>query len=190
MTTRYNIKLEHSNIHLGPALARRELLNGVRKYYAGEKLIAMLDLDDQVKPLFGRYLYQILLTGFRYKFYCGGWRFRSKKRLWPVQHGWTNEQISSLFQMPFSWGHARLWWENTSNPIQDTDLSIGQSPLMYCSDIAFIQALYKSIPEIDLYSLERCPYPVYEYVDDTENGTIAKYGSDKRITAQYLLLRG
>lgn len=183
---RYKWNIVTTQKREGPAVGRAYLLNEVRRE-VGKKLVVMLDLDDSVSPFFGRYLTQVIQQGFCHKIYCGGWFFGGKtKRPWQAVHGMTGDRIDSLAQMPFSWQHVRMWWEDIAEEMNYSRLRIGFDGILYCSDVAFFMALKRELPNNTVVS--RSYDHLYSYVHDNPGGTIANYGPIKNATACYLLI--
>jgi glycosyltransferase involved in cell wall biosynthesis len=183
--SRYNWQVISSSEREGPAIARARLLNEVRSK-PGEKLVVMLDLDDTVSHYFGRYLAKVIEKGFCNEFYTGNFFFHGKpKRAWPPIHGMSGERIYALAQMPFSWHHIRMWWENVEECIDLEKLRFGTEGIFYCSDVAFFIALSSQLPKETV--IRRTYDYLYKYVHDGVGGTIKKYGPLKKVTACYLL---
>lgn len=185
---RYDCMVIPGGHQVGPAIGRALLLNRIRKLN-GKKLICMLDLDDAVTPLFGRYVSGILEQGYCDVMFCGGWSFRGgeKKRHWKAPHGSNGESVESLLALPFSWGHPRMWWESTNQMLDLNQFKVGYQPLMYSSDVAFLKGLLSTLPSG--MTIQRSYEELYHYYHDHASGTISKYGQKKRAMARYLLNR-
>lgn len=177
--------MAESSQNIGPAQARLRLLNRSRKF-SSRRLILLLDMDDIFPQSLGRYLMYVLQKGFEKKFYVGNFSFTPAQAIWPIKYGKTGEPIEALMRIPFNWSHPRIFWDNSQRELDPEYFQINQKNLYYCTDTALFKYLCED-KDFQNYTIERNNLITYNYRRSRGSGTIAKFGSLKKATAEYIL---